>query len=67
MRKSERVLDSARLRTASLSSTPWRPLTDMNQQRRGSYKEENCDTPKVTIESKIFKDIEEKEQHINKI
>lgn len=51
----DRDLDTARLGTASLSSAPWRPLTDTDQQRRGSYKEENCDTPNVTIESKIFK------------
>ena len=36
----DRDLDTARLGTASLSSAPWRPLTDTDQQRRGPYKEE---------------------------
>ena len=36
----DRDLDTARLGTASLSSAPWRPLTDTDQQRRRSYKEE---------------------------
>jgi hypothetical protein len=49
------------------SNSKRKTITDTNQQRRGSYKEENCDTPNVTIESKIFKEIEEEEQHINKI
>lgn len=33
------------------------------EEDRIKKKEENCDTPNVTIESKIFKNFEEEEQH----
>jgi len=48
------------------SNSKRKTITDTNQQRRGSYKEENCDTPNVTIESKIF-NILKKKSNINKI
>ena len=61
----DRDLDTARLGTASLSSAPWRPLTDTDQQRRGPYKEERRKLWHTKRHNRVedLQNCEEEEQH----